>query len=180
MSRPVQTKTIQPKSVVLDEALIRAHQVSVWRFLRFLGAPPAVADDLTQETFLSLLRRPPDDDGPEALARWLRRVAHNAFVSQHRRLRRELASFSLLDLDAGFVELSGASSGEDYLTALDACMATLGQRERELVKLRYTNDENRTAIAKHLDLSEEATKSLLRRVKDRLRHCIQKRLNDDS
>ncbi len=38
--------------------LVRTHQVGVWRYVRFLGAEAAEADDLTQETFLAL--RAPD------------------------------------------------------------------------------------------------------------------------
>ncbi|MEE9311331.1 MAG: sigma factor, partial [Planctomycetota bacterium] len=38
--------------------LMQAHQTGVWRFLRALGADTSLADDLTQEVFLSVLRKP--------------------------------------------------------------------------------------------------------------------------
>ena len=39
-------------SFQLTEDLIRRHQSGVWRYLRFLGCPPELADDLTQEAKL--------------------------------------------------------------------------------------------------------------------------------
>ena len=48
----------------LDAAsLVRTHQAAVWRYLRYLGADEALADDLTQDTFLKLLAHPPDVRG---------------------------------------------------------------------------------------------------------------------
>ena len=37
-------------------SLVQKHQAGVWRYVRFLGADTAEADDLTQETFLALAR----------------------------------------------------------------------------------------------------------------------------
>ena len=61
-----------------DEAIIRRHQRGVWRFLRWLGADPALADDLLQEAFLLLLQRPPVDRREQAIAAWLRTTAATA------------------------------------------------------------------------------------------------------
>ena len=175
----MQTKTKKCDLARTDEELIREHQTSVWRFLRFLGAPAGVAEDLLQETFLVFLRRPPVAKDPEAVAGWLRQVAHSLFINQHRKLRRELQNFTEHDIETCFVELSGSSGGDEYLSALDDCMASLGRREQELLRLRFSEEERRSAIATQLDMSEEATKTLLRRVKEQLRRCIQRRLNDE-
>ncbi len=39
-------------------AFIAKHQEGVWRYLRAIGCDSNLADDLTQETFLAVLRRP--------------------------------------------------------------------------------------------------------------------------
>ena len=62
----------------------------VWRFLRLCGAPPAAADELTQETFVRLWQRPPADRGEAALQGWLRVTARNLFRDSRRRVRGEL------------------------------------------------------------------------------------------
>ena len=54
-----------PDTTGFDPAqLIEKYQVGVWRYLRALGCEPALADDLTQETFLSVLQHPFTDFGP--------------------------------------------------------------------------------------------------------------------
>jgi DNA-directed RNA polymerase specialized sigma24 family protein len=59
------------------QQLVRMHQASVWRYLRYLGASAELADDLTQETFLQLLRAPFVEQSPASTAAWLRTVARN-------------------------------------------------------------------------------------------------------
>ena len=64
------------------EALVRAHQAEVYAYIHYLGAPPDVAEDLAQETFLAALRKgaPPDAPGRPGQAAWLRGVAQNLFL----------------------------------------------------------------------------------------------------
>ena len=38
--------------------LVKEHQADLWRHLRMLGCDPAQADDLTQETFLTVMEKP--------------------------------------------------------------------------------------------------------------------------
>jgi RNA polymerase sigma-70 factor (ECF subfamily) len=164
----------------LTEDLIRRHQAGVWRFLRFLGADRAAADDLTQETLLALVAARPDDRGEAALAAWLRTTARNLFVSQARRLRSGLARADAVDVEQVFVELAGDSAGEEYVAALRECLAVLAPRERELLELRYREGAGHAAIGARLRLGEEGIKSLLRRVKARLRACVARRTGDGS
>ena len=62
------------------EQLVQAHQREVWRYLRFLGASAAEADDLTQETFLEVWRKPFVEHNERASAAYLRTVARNRFL----------------------------------------------------------------------------------------------------
>ena len=80
--------------------LITRHQRGVWRYLRMLGCDSATADDLTQETFLRVLRREKFVQHSEsATASYLRRTAYNLLVSRHRKLGRvqTVAESSVLD-----------------------------------------------------------------------------------
>ncbi|HRJ79073.1 MAG TPA: sigma-70 family RNA polymerase sigma factor, partial [Planctomycetota bacterium] len=69
------------------EALIVAHQAGVWRYLRYLGCDRAQADDLTQETFLQVLRHGFEQRGERETAAYLRKVARNCFLMSVRRTR---------------------------------------------------------------------------------------------
>jgi hypothetical protein len=63
-----------------DAELVRKHQAGVWRYLRFLGCDEARADDLTQETFLAVLKGSFQQRGEAETAAYLRTVARSRFL----------------------------------------------------------------------------------------------------
>lgn len=160
-----------PGRVELTEALVRRHQREVWRHLRFLGASPQTADDLTQETFLRLLRTAVDDRGEAALAAWLRATARHLFLAQGRR-RAGLELSTEVELEAAWAQWAADDGGEAAHAALERCLARLDGRARRALVLRYAEGQTRTALAKALDLSVEGTKTLLRRSKQVLAACV--------
>jgi DNA-directed RNA polymerase specialized sigma24 family protein len=147
------------------------------RYLRFLGAAAEVADDLAQETLLRALRPDFDSAAPGAL-RWLRTTARNLFwrhLAAHAR-EPDLAAWDALD--ATFSKWAD-DGGDRYALALDRCVQALGARERQLLAARFGRAAPRGAIAKELGLGDEGAKTLLRRVKARLRACIERRLREE-
>lgn len=72
------------------EALVRAYQAPVWRFLRHLLGDAAMAEDVTQETFLRIHRRLPSFRFRSKLSTWVFAIARNAGTDALRvRERRE-------------------------------------------------------------------------------------------
>ena len=68
-------------SMGVDAAfLIEKYQAGLWRYLRSLGASPDLADDLTQATFLAVLKsRFVHEAWPKTWS-FLRRVAYNLYI----------------------------------------------------------------------------------------------------
>lgn len=164
----------------VDTGLVAQHHRGVWRYLRFLGADAAVAEDLTQDAFVALLRAKPTDQGDAATARWLRTTARNLFVSRYRAQQRAVVrDVDPSELDAVFEAHAGVDgSGDEYAAALRHCVAALDARERELVALRFDDRVARSAVGERVGLSDEGVKSLWRRIKARLRTCIERRTSD--
>jgi RNA polymerase sigma-70 factor, ECF subfamily len=160
--------------IVVTDALVHAHHAGVWRHLRLCGAPADLADDLAQETFLRLCTRPPESRGDAALAAWLRATARNLLRNSRRRP-------SGVPLDDDAAELAHAAydrgdGGERWRQSLAACVATLPAREQQALALRYAASGSRAAVAKALQLGDEGAKSLLRRARERLLLCVQRRV----
>ncbi len=54
------------------EAIVRAHQAEIYRYLRYLGADNASAEDLVQDTFLTALKKGiPNADNIRTRSAWL-------------------------------------------------------------------------------------------------------------
>ncbi len=156
--------------------LVRRHQASVWRYLRFLGCPEALADDLTQETFLKLLEPPPEQPSRSQTSAWLRTVARNHYLMALRRSSKLESVENIDELDAAWESSEGNDEGESYRLALRECLKTLAERARRAIDLQYSSEASRADIARSLGMDPEGAKTLLRRAREHLRHCIEKRL----
>ncbi|HXT58818.1 MAG TPA: RNA polymerase sigma factor [Pirellulales bacterium] len=157
--------------------LVRTHQPGVWRYLRFLGAGEAQADDLTQETFLSVYRKPFVEQSPAAAAAYLRTVARRQLLMSLRKAKRRPVLENLELADEVWSRLAGDDGG-GYLDALRECLESLEGRAREAIELRYRDDRSRTEIGQLLEIGEDGVKSLLRRTRELLRRCVEKRINE--
>jgi len=156
--------------------LIEAHQNGVWRYLRALGCEPSLADDLTQETFLAVLQRPFQDFDPRATAAYLRRVAHNLYVSHHRRAGKVTAVENIEEFDMAWEKWAGNDNGEAMLEALAECREELTDRARLALEMRFRDRGSRAEIADALGISEHGAKNLMQRAKKQLRECIERKM----
>ncbi len=175
---PVPTEGSAPRRVADPLEIVRAHQTGIWRYLRYLGADASDAEDLTQETFLAVLRAPFEDRGPATTAAYLQTVARNLFLKQRRR-RRDAALTVDVEfdrIDSTWNRLCARDGGHRYLEALDACLELLDGRGRDALRMRYRDGCSRSEIAERLGIGVDGTKSLLRRVRQLLRECVERRI----
>jgi RNA polymerase sigma-70 factor (ECF subfamily) len=160
------------------EVLIERYQAGIWRYLRALGCEPSQADDLTQETFLAVLRHPFDDYGPAATAAYLRKVAHNQFISAQRRAGKVVPVEDIEQFDRSWEEWAGTDNGEALLEALRECLQRLTDRARTALEMRFHDRESRANIAAALGISEHGAKNLMQRAKKQLKTCIEGKLGE--
>jgi RNA polymerase sigma-70 factor (ECF subfamily) len=154
---------------------VQKHQSTVWRYLRYLGCNESQADDLTQETFLSVLEKPFEQRCEAATAAYLRTVARNRFLAVVRREKNGPTPADLEMAEEVWSQTPGAGSDE-YLDSLDDCLGQLTERARQAVDLRYREDRSRRDIAALLDMTEDGVKTLLRRTRDVLRECVERKV----
>ena len=156
--------------------LIARHQATVWRYLRALGADVALADDLTQDTFLEVMRRPFEQYSDAASASYLRRVAHNLFISRRRREGRMTVTEHVEQFESAWMRWAGFDSGNSVLDALTDCFTRLTERAQLALRLRFAEDSSRQEIAEALSISEHGAKNLMQRAKTQLRECVEQKL----
>lgn len=178
--RPTRSsEATEPKSSDLIPQLINEHQASVWRYLRALGCPSDLAEDLTQETFLAAFARPFDYRGPAAAASYLRRSAYHRYISYLQKKR-------VAQVELGEIEINEATWSRWYqdnrehsevVDILNECMAELPPKSRFALELRFRDGCSRQEIAEQLAMTEHGAKNLMQRAKKRLRQSIEMRLN---
>ena len=151
---------------------VRQHQAGVWRYLRALGCEAALADDLTQETFLAVLQRPFQQYSDAATAAYLRKVAHNQFVSLYRKSGREIPVEDIDAFNNAWAHWVTDASGHQLIEALRECLQQLGDRARLALDMRFAERKSRAQIAAAVGLGEHGAKNLMQRAKAKLRKCI--------
>jgi len=146
--------------------IVRDHQAMVfslaWHFLR----DRALAEELAQEVFLELHRHLADIQSPEHLVFWLRKVASRRCIDQTRRR----AFWPKFRLDEVPEPVAKTRQTDPMLSrALGKLVASLPEKARAVVILRYQEDLDPSDIAQVLDMPVATVKSQLQRSLDILR-----------
>ena len=168
-----------PQPAVGD--LVQRHLRTVWRYLRTLGASADVADDLAQEAFVVALRRGACELPPAATGAFLRRTARFLFLHHLRdRHRDEAHAAGIADaVDELFAREDAAGGSDEHLERLRACVASLPPRSRLAIDRCYglgaDSDASRAAAAAELGLQPNGLKTLLQRIRQALRDCLERR-----
>jgi RNA polymerase sigma-70 factor (ECF subfamily) len=141
--------------------------------MRAMGCDPALAEDLTQETFLHILQRPFQEVNPAATSAYLRKTALNLLISHKRRSGKVLAVEDVELLDRTWSRWAGQDGGDGTLDALRDCLSRLTERARKALEMRFRGEHSRTEIAEALQITEHGAKNLMQRAKQQLRECIE-------
>lgn len=141
----------------------RTHLPAVYGYLfRLCGNDRALAEDLTQDTWMALAKEIRRDRHECADIRWLMTVARSRFLDHARREQRRLRRLSLV---ASHDEhLDPPSPGE----VLDG-LVRLEPMHRLVLVLRYVEDLTVPTVADTIGRNVTATNSLLARARAELR-----------
>jgi RNA polymerase sigma-70 factor (ECF subfamily) len=163
------------------EAWVRRHQAAPWRFLRLCGCPSDVADDLAQEALLAALHKGVDAQPDAIAASWLRGAVTNLWRMHLRSARVRGDALATFAADLALAELAYSrcareDDGEAWRAALLQCLERLDGGTREALRLRYEQDLSREELGRRLGLGVDGVKARLRRAREALRECVERRV----
>jgi RNA polymerase sigma-70 factor, ECF subfamily len=153
------------------ESLYRSSRDDVYAYVCTLLRDPAAAEDVTALAFERAYRRRRTFDRRRGEERaWLFGIARNAALDELRRRRRVAA---LVDEPAAAEELSAEGEDGDEVTlrrtTVQAALAGLSAREREIVALKFHAGLSNAELARVLGVSESNAGTLLYRTMEKLR-----------
>jgi RNA polymerase sigma-70 factor, ECF subfamily len=161
------------------EALCRewyeAYGAAVYNYFRFHVPLPDVAEDLTAETFLKVIRAAGRFDPERGRAKaWILTVARNVLGDWRRRarLRQYVALGTMHDLIYEAPSPEERLLREEEVGRLLDAVATLGDADRELIGLRYGSGLDTAEVAQILGISEGSVRTRLWRVLGKLRGVL--------
>jgi RNA polymerase sigma-70 factor (ECF subfamily) len=142
-------------------ALFDTEADTIFGYLLLRCGSRAVAEDLAGETFLAASRLFSAGRGSEVSPAWLQTVAHRRLVDHWRRSSASRRRFARLVADRRRDEVPA----HDPDHRIDRALASLTERQRSVLVLRYLDDRSVSEVAATLDLSYKATESLLSRAR---------------
>jgi RNA polymerase sigma-70 factor (ECF subfamily) len=151
------------------DALYRSSAADVYAYVASLVGDRAAAEDVTAQAFERAFRRQRTFNPRRGSERaWLFGIARNAALDELRRRRR----MATLVAEPSEDVVSEADDGAEVAlrrTAVQAALAKLPAREREIVALKFHAGLSNTELARVLGISESNAGTLLYRTIEKLR-----------
>lgn len=159
----------------MDEEAFRAFYTRtagmVWAYLARATNDPSAADDLLQEAYYRLLRSKTVFDSDDHRRHYLFRIATNLVRDRYRRPR--LDNAQLPEHGESDIRAEGDLAVQTQQRAdLQRAMATLSQREREMVWLAYGQGSTHEEIAGVLGVKTGSIKPMLFRARRKLARLL--------
>lgn len=136
------------------------------------GGDAALAEELTQQTFISAIRSRHGFSGRADVMTWLLTIARSRLVDHYRRRsREERRHLRIVVSEMGRPEHAEETLWRDRDTRDDilAALRALPSEQRAALVLHHVDGLSVREVARHLDRSESAVESLLARARRRFR-----------
>ena len=143
---------------------------SLWAYLARVSGDPALADDLTQESYIRFLCAAAAPDGEVAARRYLFRIATNLLRDHWRRPQ----SSSMEEMPEELFASSGDQPQIDSLATLGPAMAQMRSRDRQLLWLAYAEGYSHREIAEVTGLASASVRLLLFRARRKMAQLLNK------
>ena len=130
---------------------------------RFLGGDQSVADDVSQQVFLRLLKKASALPSWTCMAGWLSRqtcrISSDFRRSALRRRTREQAALTMMN----------DQESPLFTDGVDAALESLPERDRNVILLRYFDEQRHRAVGDSLGIPEDAARKRCTRAVEALR-----------
>jgi RNA polymerase sigma-70 factor (ECF subfamily) len=140
----------------------------LWTYLARVSRDPALADDLTQESFVRFLCATVPSDGEVAARRYLFRIATNLLRDHWRRPR----SSSIDEMPEELLSTRSGAAQTESQVMLGPAMAQMRQRDRQLLWLAYAEGYSHHEIAEVTGLASASIRLLLFRARRKMARLL--------
>jgi len=132
--------------------------------------PEADAEDVTQDIFMSLVDSIGSFQGKSAFSTWFHRISMNKVADYHRKIARRKEQLR----ENQPIRIVNPWRATENELLIKQALATLPEKHREVLLLKFTEGLSFAEIAERLNLTYEATRSRCRRAIEAVREKIER------
>ena len=157
------------------QSLFVEHVTGLRYFVMSMVPDPNEANDIVQETFLTVTAKANDYEAGTNFKAWVFTIARFKVLEIYKKQKREANRLS----DAAITILADEAQNEkdeSMTDALATCLQSLSPKTAKMVELRYQDGLKPSAIADRIGWTAEAVYVALSRTRTSLRNCINKQL----
>jgi RNA polymerase sigma-70 factor, ECF subfamily len=159
------------------EPLVDRYLPNIRAFLALRAPAVHLVDELAHETFVYAFRNIGDFTPGTSLLHWLRAIAGNLLRAETQRFSREQANQLRFAEAQRLAPIGESLPGEsDEAELLRQCVEELPGTMRTLISLKYRQDRSSEQIAQELERSMSWVWTMLFRVRQQLKACLQRKL----
>ncbi len=161
--------------------LVETHSPQVFRVAFRIVGDEATAEDVVQEAFLRAYRQLASFDGRSQFSTWLFRIATNAAIDAHRRLKRRPEDPFAEDADdtetpplvSELPDPGRRAESAEIAAAATQALDGLTAMERAAFSLRHFEGYSIAEISSTLGIRQEASKQAIFRAVKKMRHVLE-------
>lgn len=161
---------------------VRQHQSRLRTTIRALGVRAEAVDDIAQDSFLVAWQKIADFDQGGNFGAWVGQIARRLIANERRKDARRSRLLAgevtdlLLRMAAEADRTTARLKNMDEFAALRNCVEELPAHGREVIRLRYFENQSPGTIASHLGRPSDAVRQMLLRLRRKLLECVEKRV----
>lgn len=159
-----------------------AHQTALRAYIVSLMPGSDDTEDVLQDVNVVLWEKMNDFEDGTNFRAWVLAVARIAIKAKFRDNKRHLSPSTDAELIQAIDQVwqkSDPLGTSLKQRALDRCLELLKQKDRDLIKARYTKGTNLEIHAQQVGRSADSLRTSLSRARAKLRDCVQSRLSSE-
>jgi RNA polymerase sigma-70 factor (ECF subfamily) len=162
-------------------ALLTSNQSRLFAYVLSLLGDRQQAQDVMQETNIVLWRKSAQFKLGTNFGAWMLKVAYYQVMEHRRKLNRQAMFVADDDFLSQLAEEAVDCSHmmEQQQAALQSCLQKLPDRQRDIIRRRYTEGASIKAVAEQLGIAASAIKQTLFRARTSLIACVRFRLKEE-
>jgi RNA polymerase sigma-70 factor (ECF subfamily) len=160
---------------VSADDLFERHALTVYRYLRRMTGRPDLAENLTQDVFVRIVRGIDRYEPRDREIGWLLRIARNVLVDHWQRTQKP----NSLEVAVADVEEPSAEPNHVLALGFQEALRLLPPADREVYLLRERGGLTYEEIALACEMTAEAVRSKLYRARRQIKRLLSTRLSAD-